>query len=180
MSSPATVLFVLLLGSNLMMYITTPIGPKSVSSLSYQILFTKSSLDVVRSIIEPSIYCAVIDANYSLSPGFIHSQLAVFANRLLWTNLTISRNINNVGLSHCGWVFIVQRTYVVWGGRCIVAFYIITVTFVVGNQEIRSEPRERKILHIMGSEGPLGRPTPVYGGSNQRSAPCHRHRRRHG
>jgi len=100
------------------MYITTPIGPKSVSSLSYQILFTKSSLDVVRSIIEPSIYCAVIDANYSLSPGFIHSQLAVFANRLLWTNLTISRNINNVGLSHCGWVFIVQRTYVVWGGRC--------------------------------------------------------------
>ena len=140
------------------MYITTPIGPKSVSSLSYQILFTKSSLDVVRSIIEPSIYCAVIDANYSLSPGFIHSQLAVFANRLLWTNLTISRNINNVGLSHCGWVFIVQRTYVVWGGRCIVAFYIITVTFVVGNQEIRSEPRERKILHIMGSDGSTGAP----------------------
>ena len=92
------------------------------------------------------------------SSGFIHSQLAVFANRLLWTNLTISRNINNVGLSHCGWVFIVQRTYVVWGGRCIVAFYIITVTFVVGNQEIRSEPRERKILHIMGSDGSTGAP----------------------
>jgi len=28
--------------------------------------------------------------------------------------------------------------------------------------------------------GPLGRPTPVYGGSNHCSAPCHRHRRRHG